>query len=202
MPSFVLEFLLAKFCATDDPDEIQAGIAAVIETIQKNYVRPDESNRAQSLVQQKGKHKFIDKIHVRYVESEKRHWAEMENFNSRRIAINESFYRNNDRLLEGGIWAEVVVAHNDVEDDDYAFYIDNNARKRVGLIGFWDMISFDKVGSVKVKDTNTMEILKDYMANGRFSRGATVIANASLGFIGNIDHSIEQLVNSPQFDLL
>src|SRR5438093_13582931 len=85
--------------SSDDPDETQAGIAAVIETIQKNYVRPDESNRAQSLVQQKGKHKFIDKIHVRYVESEKRHWAEMENFNSRRIAINESFYRNNDRLL-------------------------------------------------------------------------------------------------------
>ena len=301
VPSFVLEFLLAKYCATDDPDEIQAGIAAVIETIQKNYVRPDESNRAQSLVQQKGKHKFIDKVHVRYVESEKRHWAEMENFNSRRIAINDSFYRNNDRLLEGGIWAEVVVAHNDVEDDDYAFYIEelrpiqlskfdfegyvtgrkqftrdewmdvllrsiglepsrlsarvkfhflgrlfglveanynfielgprgtgksyvfsefspystlisggqastsvllyNNQRRRVGLIGFWDMISFDEVGGVKVKDTNTMEILKDYMANGRFSRGATVIANASLGFIGNIDHSIEQLVNSPQFDL-
>jgi ATP-dependent Lon protease len=301
VPSFVLEFLLAKFCATDDPDEIQAGIAAVIETIQKNYVRPDESNRAQSLVQQKGKHKFIDKIHVRYVESEKRHWAEMENFNSRRIAINESFYRNNDRLLEGGIWAEVVVAHNDVEDDDYAFYIEelrpiqlskfdfegyvagrkqftrdewidvllrsiglepskllerhkfhvlarffgmveanfnfielgprssgksyafsefspystlisggqastsvllyNNARKRVGLIGFWDMITFDEVGSVKIKDANTMEILKDYMANGRFSRGVSVIANASLGFIGNIDHSIDQLVNSPQFDL-
>src|SRR5436190_12232863 len=121
VPSFVLEFLLAKYCATDDPDEIQAGIAAVIETLQRNYVRPDESNRAQSLVQQKGKHKFIDKIHVRYVESEKRHWAEMENFGSRRIAINESFYRDNDRLLEGGIWAEIVVAHNDVEDDDYAF---------------------------------------------------------------------------------
>jgi ATP-dependent Lon protease len=301
VPSFVLEFLLAKFCATDDPDEIQAGIAAVIETIQKNYVRPDESNRAQSLVQQKGKHKFIDKIHVRYVEGEKRHWAEMENFNSRRIAINESFYRDNDRLLEGGIWAEVVLAHNDVEDDDYAFLVEelrpiqlsrfdfdacvagrkeftrdewmdvllrsiglepsklstrvkfhflgrlfglveanynfielgprgtgksyvfsefspyatlisggqastsvllyNNARKRVGLIGFWDMIAFDEVGSVKIKDSNTIEILKDYMANGRFSRGATVIANASLGFVGNIDHSIEQLVNSAQFDL-
>jgi len=301
VPSFVLEFLLAKYCATDDPHEIQAGIGAVIETLQKNYVRPDESNRAQSLVQQKGKHKFIDKIHVRYVEGEKRHWAEMENFNSRRIAINETFYKNNDRLLEGGIWAEVVVAHNDVDADDYAFYIEelrpiqlsrfdfdgylvgrkqftrdewldvllrsiglepskmttrvkfhflcrlfglvesnynfielgprgtgksyvfsefspystlisggqastsvllyNNARKRVGLIGFWDMIAFDEVGGVKIKDSNTMEILKDYMANGRFSRGATVIANASLGFIGNIDQSIQQVVNSPQFDL-
>src|SRR6266513_4887109 len=114
VPSFVLEFLLAKYCATDDPDEIQAGIAAVIETIQKNYVRPDESNRAQSLVQQKGKHKFIDKIHVKYSEKEKRPWARMENFNSSRIAINETFYRGqNDRIFEGGIWAECTVAHND-----------------------------------------------------------------------------------------
>src|ERR1043166_8121902 len=85
VPSFVLEFLLAKFCATDDPEEIKAGVAAVIETIQKQYVRSGESNLAQSMVQQKGTHKFIDKVDVRYSEEEKRHWAEMENFSSRRI---------------------------------------------------------------------------------------------------------------------
>ena len=301
MPSFVLEFLLAKFCATDDADEIKAGIAAVLETLQKNYVRPDESNRAQSTVQQKGRYKFIDKVHVRYVESEKRHWAEMENFNSRRIAIPDKFYRDNDRLLEGGIWAEAVVGHNDVDEDDYAFFIEelrpiqlarfdvdgfmagrakftrdewldtlirsiglepsklsqrlkfhylarlfsfvesnynfielgppgtgksyvfsefspyatlisggqasaptlfyNNARKKVGLVGFWDIIAFDEVGGVRIKDPNTIDILKDYMANGRFSRGVTVIANASLAFVGNIFESIDQLVNSPNFDL-
>ena len=125
VPSFVLEFLLAKFCASEDEDEIEAGKAAVLETIQKNYVRPDEANRAQSLVQQKGRHKFIDKIQVRYVEKEKRHWAEMENFNSKRIAINERFYKDNDRLLEGGIWAEVTIGYNDQEEDDYAFYIED-----------------------------------------------------------------------------
>ena len=68
MPSFVLEFLLARYCASDDPREIQEGMAAVLETIQKNYVRPDESNKAQMIVQQKGKHTFIDKIHVKYSE--------------------------------------------------------------------------------------------------------------------------------------
>ena len=50
VPSFVLEFLLARYCASDDPREIQEGMAAVLETIQKNYVRPDESNKAQMLV--------------------------------------------------------------------------------------------------------------------------------------------------------
>src|SRR3954466_12476037 len=125
VPTFVLEFLLARYCASDEPAEIQAGMEAVLATLHENYVRPDESNAAQSRVAMKGKHRFIDKVHVRYVEKEKRHWASLENFNSQRIAINEKFYRDNERLLEGGIWAEVTLAHNDIEDDDYAFYIED-----------------------------------------------------------------------------
>lgn len=48
-----------------------------------------------------------------------------ENFNSRRIAVDQKFYRENDRILQGGIWAEVTLCHNDIEDDDYAFYIED-----------------------------------------------------------------------------
>ena len=124
VPTFVLEFLLARYCASDEPDEIKAGMEAVLATLQDNYVRPDESNAAQSKVATNGKHKFIDKVHVRYVEKEKRHWASLENFNSQRIAIGEKFYRDNDRLLEGGIWAEVTVAYNEYDEDNYAFVID------------------------------------------------------------------------------
>ena len=301
VPSFVLEFLLAKYCASDDPAEVEAGKRAVIETLEQNYVRPDESNQAQSTVQQRGKHKFIDKVHVRYVEKEKRHWAEMENFGSRRIAVAEKFYRDNDRMLTGGIWAEAVVGHNDIEEDNYAFYIEqlkpiqlsrfdfdeylggreqfsrdewlssiirtiglapekmsrrlqfhfiarllpfveanynfielgprgtgksynysefspystlisggqattpilfyNNAKRQVGLVGFWDIVAFDEVAGIRVKDPDSIQIMKDFMANGRFSRGVEVIANASLAFVGNIDYSIDQLVNSAHFDL-
>ncbi|MDD5035895.1 MAG: BREX system Lon protease-like protein BrxL, partial [Methylococcaceae bacterium] len=124
VPTFVLEFLLAKYCASNDQAEIQAGMEAVLSTLQENYVRPDEANAAQSKVATKGKHRFIDKVHVRYVEKEKRHWAALENFNSQRIAIAEKFYRDNDRLLEGGIWAEVTLSHNDIDEDDYAFSIE------------------------------------------------------------------------------
>lgn len=301
VPTFVLEFLLAKYCASNDPAEIDAGMEAVLATLQENYVRPDESNAAQSKVATKGKHRFIDKVHVRYVEKEKRHWAALENFNSNRIAIGHKYYKDNDRLLEGGIWAEVTVVHNDVEDDDYAFYIEelrpiqisrfdfgqygegrnaftrdewidlilrsvglepsklthrlklhfvtrlaslvesnfnfielgprstgksyffsefspystlvsggqatkatlfyNNARGKVGLVGFWDTVAFDEVAGIKVRDQDTIQIMKDYMANGRFSRGTEVIANASLAFVGNIDLSVQQIVHSPIHDL-
>lgn len=302
VPTFVLEFLLARFCASDEPEEIQAGLEAVLETLQENYVRPDEANAAQSKVAVKGKHRFIDKAHVRYVEKEKRHWASLENFNSQRIAIGEKFYRDIDRLLEGGIWAEVTLAYNDLDQDNYAFLVDdlrpiqlsrfdfegycegckqfsrdewldvilrsvglepsklktrrlkyhyiarlaclvepnfnfielgprgtgksyffsefspystlisggqatkaalfyNVNRRKIGLVGFWDTVAFDEVAGIKIKDQDTIQIMKDYLANGRFSRGVEVIADASMAFVGNIDHSVEQVVRSTDYDL-
>lgn len=301
VPTFVLEFLLSKYCASNDQAELDAGMEAVLSSLQENYVRPDEANAAQSKVATKGKHRFIDKVHVRYVEKEKRHWASLENFNSQRIAVGEKFYRDNDRLLEGGIWAEVTLVHNDIEEDDYAFSIEelrpiqlsrfdferytegrkefnrdewiaavlrsvgleptklsqrvkmhfiarlaalvepnynyielgprgtgksyffsefspyatlisggqatkatlfyNNARRKVGLVGYWDTVAFDEVGGIKVRDPDTIQIMKDFMANGRFSRGAEVIADASLSFVGNIDVSVQQVVNSTEHDL-
>lgn len=62
---------------------------------------------------------------MKYVEREKRYWAEMENFASKRIAINPCFYQENEKLLESGIWAEITLAYNEVEEDDYAFFIED-----------------------------------------------------------------------------
>jgi ATP-dependent Lon protease len=62
-------------------------------------------------------------------------------------------------------------------------------------------VAFDEVGRVKIKDAETIDILKSYMASGRFSRGVEIVANASLAFVGNIDHAIDQVVNSAQHDL-
>lgn len=301
IPTFVLEFLLARFCASDDPDEIAAGMEAVTTTIQEQYVRPNQSNSAQSRVETDGPTQFIDKVRVVHNEKEKRHWAELQNFGSKRVAINERYYRENKRLLEGGLWCEVTVGYNPIEEDKYAFYIEdlrpiqisrfspeefianraeftrdewlavvlrsiglepehlshreqlhflarliplveqnynflelgprgtgksyvyseftpystlmsggqtstatlfyNKVRKEVGVIGYWDVIAFDEVAGIKIKDPGTIQILKDYMANGHFNVAAEVIAPASLAFVGNVDDSIEQLVASENFDL-
>jgi ATP-dependent Lon protease len=75
------------------------------------------------------------------------------------------------------------------------------ARHKIGLVGFWDTVGFDEVGGIKIKDPDTIQIMKDYMANGRFSRGVEVIADASMAFVGNIDMSVEQIVNSTEYDL-
>ena len=55
VPVFVLEFLLGKYCASSDEIAIQMGLQVVNDTLANNYIRPDESAKAQSKVKENGK---------------------------------------------------------------------------------------------------------------------------------------------------
>lgn len=304
VPSYVLEYLLGKYCASDNDEEIRIGVDAVKETLTTNYFRHDEANKAQAMVEQKGRHRFIDRIEVRFLPSENKYWASMDHFGYTKIHIPEEFYRRFDRLLEGGIWALIDVEFRLGEEgkrdspfyivelkpiqlarfdlDEYlenraalgrAEWIDlllrsvgleplrmeqrlkmllltrlipfveknynfielgprgtgksyafsemspysmllsggkastanlfyNNARRQVGLVGHWDVVAFDEVGGMKITDPDAVQIMKDYMANGRFSRGVTqVLADASLVFVGNLNQPVESLVQNSATDL-
>jgi len=111
VPVFVLEYLLGKYCATDDPRAIEAGLRIVDTMLVENFVRPDEANKAQSFVREKGSHTLIDKVKVRYASAEDKYWAEFVNFGHKNVHIPEQFIRQYDRLLMGGIWAEVKLQH-------------------------------------------------------------------------------------------
>lgn len=111
VPVFVLEYLLGKYCATDDPMAIDAGLRVVNATLADNFVRPDEANKAQSKVREKGRHTFIDKVRVRYLSDDDKYWAELNNFGHRNVHIPERYIRDYDRLLMGGIWAQVDIQH-------------------------------------------------------------------------------------------
>src|SRR5579871_973298 len=111
VPVFVLEYLLGKYCATDDPAAIDAGLRVVNNTLSSNFVRPDEANKAQSMVKDKGKHTFIDKVKVRYLAEDDKHWAELVNFGHKFVHVPEHYLRDYDRLLMGGIWAQVDIKH-------------------------------------------------------------------------------------------
>ncbi|GAB6094079.1 protease Lon-related BREX system protein BrxL [Desulfatiferula olefinivorans] len=116
VPVFVLEYLLGKYCATDDTAAIEAGLRVVNTTISSNFVRPDEANKAQSLVKDKGKHTLIDKVKVRYLSDDDKYWAELLNFGHKFVHVPEHFLREYDRLLMGGIWAQIDIRHQYDED--------------------------------------------------------------------------------------
>ena len=111
VPVFVLEYLLGKYCASDDPSAIEMGLTAVETTLRENYVRPDEANKAQSMVREKGSHRFIDKIKIKYHSSEDKYWAELTNFGHAYVHVPSRYVSVYDRLLLGGIWAQVEIVH-------------------------------------------------------------------------------------------
>ena len=73
----------------------------------------------------------------------------------------------------------------------------NMSARKVGLVGLWDTVAFDEVAGINFKDHDGVQIMKDYMASGSFSRGRESInASASMVFVGNINQSVESLVKT------
>jgi ATP-dependent Lon protease len=73
----------------------------------------------------------------------------------------------------------------------------NMGTRTVGLVGMWDVVAFDEVAGINMKDKDGIQIMKGFMANGSFSRGKeSVNADASMVFVGNINGSIENMVKT------
>lgn len=73
----------------------------------------------------------------------------------------------------------------------------NLSSRQVGLVGMWDVVAFDEVAGIRFKDKDGVQIMKDFMASGSFSRGKEEInASASMVFVGNINQSVDTLVKT------
>ncbi len=116
VPVYVLEFLLGKYCASPDPHEIEAGLAVVNQVLADNFIRPDESEQAKAELKRKGRHRLIDKVDVRFVESEKKFWATLANFGSKFVNVPEDTVYKYERLLGGGAWSQIDLVYNDLDD--------------------------------------------------------------------------------------
>lgn len=296
VPSYVLEYLLGMYCATDNEDDIKQGIGMVKHVLADNFVRPDEAEKIKSKIREKGHYKIIDKVSARLNENTDSYEGHIFNININKITVDDSYIRKYEKLLCGGIWCiidmEYVYDENsrtspfrianlkpiqmpatDVEEyignrkfftleewievicrsvgmepsnldkqtrwhlvarmipfvennynicelgprgtgksyvydelSPYSILISggqttvanlfyNMGRHTVGLVGTWDVVAFDEVAGINMKDKDGIQIMKGYMANGSFSRGKESInANASMVFVGNINGSIENLV--------
>lgn len=117
VPAFVIEFLLGKYCASTDEEAIREGLEFVRETLSSKYVKPDEREAVKSAIKQNNTYEIIDKISVRLVETHDKYWARLSNLDLDFINVEESQVREHDRLLMGGVWAEIKLRY----DDAYVF---------------------------------------------------------------------------------
>ena len=296
VPSYVLEYLLGMYCATDDAEDIEQGVSMVKHVLADNFVRPDEAEKIKSKIRERGRYKIIDKVSAKLNEHTDCYEGIIFNININKVYIDDAYVKKYEKLLCGGIWCIIDMEYlydenakgspftisslkpiqmpaTDLEEyiegrkhftlDEWIEvicrsvgmepsnldentrwhlvarmipFVENNynicelgprgtgksyvydelspysilisggqttvanlfynmGKHQVGLVGTWDVVAFDEVAGINMKDKDGIQIMKGYMANGSFCRGKESInANASMVFVGNINGSIENLV--------
>ncbi len=324
VPTYVLEYLLGMYCATDDEDAIQIGMEKIKRILTENYVRPDQSEYVKSKIKENGQYTIIDKITVIFDEREDKYVARFTNLNMDPFEVNSDLVVHNEKLLIGGIWCIVKIEYvgldpeedtQEIEEDIFGnqkrkkkirkkksrydspfqiaslkpiqmpnldldemldtrshftkdewvalllrsagyapealtekeklhyllrfvpfiqrnynlvelgprgtgkshvyselspysilmssgtttvsnmFY--NMATHRVGLVGNWDCVAFDEVAGITQASGDMVQIMKNYMANGSFARGAdSISSDASIAFEGNTFRSVADMMRT------
>lgn len=299
VPSYVLEFLLAQYCATTSEAAIIEGVESVRRILAQHYVNRGESELIKSRIREAGQYRIIDKVSVSLDETHDRYSASFENLGVTNALVSDATVRDNDRLLTGGVWCMADVSYVPMGDPgakatspwivsrlqaiqlprfDFARYcqgrssfgadqwIDllvasvgldpaklsrraklfqltrlipyvernynlvelgpkgtgkshiysefsphgmlvsggevtlaklfvNNATRRIGLVGYWDVVAFDEFAGHKRVERSLVDTLKNYLANKSFSRGdSTITAEASMVFVGNTTRTVPAML--------
>lgn len=306
VPTYVLEYLLGQYCATDDEATITQGVETVKSVITKHFVHRDEAQLIKATIRDSKSHRIIDKVTVRLNDKRDVYETSFANLGLSKVVINENIVKQNQKLLSGGVWCLVTMGYqpsderdstpwiieslkpiqiSNVDLDEYKEirknftrdeWIDllmqsiglnpeeftfrskliqlarlipfcennynlielgpkgtgkshiysemsphgilisggevskaklfvNNSNGEIGLVGYWDVVSYDEfAGKTKKVDRGLVDILKNYMANKTFSRGTEIYgATASMTFIGNTDHSVPYMLkHSDLFEAL
>ena len=306
VPTYVLEYLLGQYCATDDEPTINHGIETVKSIISKHFVHRDEAEIVKSTIKEKQSHRIIDKVTVSLNETKGFYEASFVNLNIKKVIVDSQTLKEHPRLLSAGVWCIVNLSflvseekgvspwliesikpiqvsnvniaeykklraefskeewlnilmqsiglvpeqfnlrskliqlsrlipfcennfnfielgpkgtgksHLFSELSPHGILVSggevsipnlfiNNTTGRMGLVGYWDVVTFDEfAGTGKKGDANLKDIMQNYMANKSFSRGKDVFgAAASMAFVGNTEHAVPYMLkNSNLFEAL
>jgi ATP-dependent Lon protease len=122
VPTYVIEFLLGRYCATTDEAEIQEGLEIVKRQLQDRTVRPGEEEYFKSKAREKGSIKLIDSITARLDASSDSYVATLPSLQLNKVRIAPEMVNANDRMLTGGFYAEIELEY------DAAIAQENNGR--------------------------------------------------------------------------
>jgi ATP-dependent Lon protease len=111
VPTYVLEYLLGQYCATDDEDTIEEGVETVRNIITKHFVHREEANSIKSTIRERGSHRVIDKLSVRLNDRLDRYEASFANLGLSKVPINDSFIKQHPKLLSEGVWSIITIGY-------------------------------------------------------------------------------------------
>jgi len=119
VPTYVLEYLLGQYCATDDEATINEGVETVKNIIAKHFVHRDESQIIKSTIREKGSHRIIDKVAVQLNDRQDRYEASFANLGLNRVPISDALITEHQKLLSSGVWCILTLAYVPSEERDH-----------------------------------------------------------------------------------
>lgn len=123
VPSYVLEFLLGQYCATNDETSIQSGIETVKEILRKHYVHRNEAGLIRSNIREKGRWKVIDKISVDLNTDKDAYEATFSNLGIKNVIIDSGTVKAHPKLLVSGVWCIADVEYEHSEDKNVSPWV-------------------------------------------------------------------------------
>jgi len=123
VPTYVLEYLLGQYCATNDEASIQSGIETVREILRKHYVHRNEAGLIKSNIREKGRWKIIDRISVALNEKSDTYEASFANLGISKVLIDSGTVKAHPKLLVGGVWCIADIEYDYTEDKNVTPWI-------------------------------------------------------------------------------
>lgn len=116
VPSYVLEYLLGQYAASDDEATIQAGIGRVRDILAQHYVHRNESELVKSKIKERGRYRIIDKVSVTLNEKDDVYQATFSNLGISNVVVDSATIKAHEKLLVGGVWCLCDVEYFHTED--------------------------------------------------------------------------------------
>lgn len=115
VPSFVLEYLLGQYAASDDEATIQSGIESVRRILADHYVHRNQAELVKSHIREKGRYRVIDKVQVQLNEKDDTYEAEFANLGIKQVIVAPATIKAHPKLLVGGVWCicDIEYQHSD-----------------------------------------------------------------------------------------
>lgn len=116
VPTFVLEYLLGIYCATDDETAIAEGVEKIRKILAENYVRPEESEKVKSLIRERGEYTVIDKVSAVLDEYKDIYVARFSNLEIEPFVLQSDYAVKYTKILMGGIWCIARIGYTYQQD--------------------------------------------------------------------------------------
>ena len=114
VPTYVVEFLLGRYCASVDEEEIAEGLKIVEQQLKNRTVRTGEEELFKARAREIGSVRIIDIVKARLDAKNDCYLAELPSVNLRDVRIDDDLVRENERMLTDGFYAEVTLSYDGI----------------------------------------------------------------------------------------